>query len=161
MLETLCSRAHPQWHLISQLYSSLFGEISAFSSSSSLAWEWDLGISLSDTDLESICSLVHRGSINVASQECCYRIYNQWYWTLVLLHKFYSTISDQCWHCEREKGATLHTWWSFHCKYVSIFKGWKVLRDIHYTGAFPILLFILCVVNANLTIEKQRLYKIE
>lgn len=52
-LNTLCSRKH----LISALYSSLFGDLSAHSSSSSEVWEWDLDIPLSEANCDS-CALL-------------------------------------------------------------------------------------------------------
>lgn len=44
ILKNLCSNKNPLRHLISILYSSLFGENTAFSSTSCLAWVQDLDI---------------------------------------------------------------------------------------------------------------------
>lgn len=65
--KTLCGRKQPQRHIILTLYSSSFGDLSAQQSSSSITWEWDLGISLSPEEWEPMCILIYKGSLNVAS----------------------------------------------------------------------------------------------
>lgn len=49
---------------------------------------------------ELICSYIHKGSLNVATQECGYKIITRWYRTPALIHKFSSAIPSKCWCCD-------------------------------------------------------------
>lgn len=67
----------------------------------------------------------HRGSLNVATQECEFKILTRWYRTPTLLHTFSSQISDRCWRYEKEEGSMLHIWRS--CPMIQEF--WKMVHD--------------------------------
>lgn len=89
ILENLCSQMNPQRHIISILYVSRFGELSNFTSTSCQAWERDLNTQISSTEWESTFMYAHKGSLNVSTQECVYKILTQWYITPTLLNQFY------------------------------------------------------------------------
>lgn len=66
----------------------------------------------------------HKGSLNVATQECGFKLITRWYRTPTLLHKFSPCISDRCWRCKQEEGSMLHIWWS--CPLLQNF--WKMVH---------------------------------
>lgn len=124
-LEDLCTRTTPQRHIISFLYNSLFVSNSVFSSSSYQAWEQDLNLNLSEENWEKIFMYAHKGSLNVATQECCFKIITRWYRTPSLLHKFSPRTSDRCWRCKIEEGSMIHIWWT--CPLIQNF--WKMVHE--------------------------------
>lgn len=67
----------------------------------------------------------HKGSLNVATHGCGFKIITRWYRTLTLLHKFSPKISNKCWRCNREEGLMLHIWWS--CPLIQSF--WKMVYE--------------------------------
>lgn len=124
-LENLCTKKSPQRHHISILYTSLFEDITYFSSISCQTWEQDLNIKLTENDWENIYSNAHKGSLNVATQECGYKIITRWYRTPTSLNTFSPQISDRCWRCKQEEGSMLHIWWA--CPEIQ--KFWKMVHE--------------------------------
>lgn len=106
--EDLCSKITLQRHIISTLYNSLFEGKTDFSNSACQAWEKDLDINVSQSDWEMIYTYAHKGSLNVATQECGFKIITRWYRTPALLHKISSQKSSKCWRCNHEEGWMLH-----------------------------------------------------
>lgn len=60
----------------------------------------------------NIHSQIHKGSINVSTQENGYKISSRWYRTPLRIHKFTPSISPNCWWCNEELGLLLHIWWA-------------------------------------------------
>lgn len=98
----------------------------ANSNKSQLAWERDLQSSIPEEEWEQINKFIHRGSLNVAVQENCYKVRTRWYRTPSLLRTLYSSASKLCWRCDREEGTMLHIWWS--CDYPTSF--WTEVHKI-------------------------------
>lgn len=84
-------------------------------------WERDLSLSLSTDNWEQMFLNIHKGSINVSTQENGYNIQSRWYRTPALLHKFKPTTPETCWRCHKDRGPLLHIWWS--CTPIQTF--WK------------------------------------
>lgn len=101
----------PQRHIISSLYNSLFEGKAEFSSLSCQAWEKNLDTNLTEENWETMYMYSHKGSLNVAAQECGFKIITGWYRTPNLLHAFSPQILDRCWRCKREEGSMIHIWW--------------------------------------------------
>lgn len=110
--ETLCTKTTPQTHLISQIHNMLFSDHKASDSQFCRKWEKDLSIQITEEGWERIFSHIHKGSINVSTQENGFKIQSRWYHTPTLLHKFKTNIPDTCWRCHQERGTLLHIWWS-------------------------------------------------
>lgn len=121
--ESLCTRNLPQRHLISLIYTMLFEEPNIKRDSACTTWGRELQISLSDEEWETIHEYAHKGSMNVAIQENCYKIKTGWYRTPSLLHKFSPSIPNTCWRCGKAEGTMLHVWWD--CE-----PFWKKVHDI-------------------------------
>lgn len=94
------------------LYTSLFEYKTDFSSMSCQAWEQNLNTNLTETEWETIYMYTHKGSLNVATQECGFKIIIRWYRTPTLLNKFSPQTSNRYWRCEQKEGSLLHIWWS-------------------------------------------------
>lgn len=90
------------------------------------AWEKDLILTLTPEDWETIFLNIHKGSINVSTQENRYKIQPRWYRTPALLHKFKPTIPDTCWRCQEDRGTLIHIWWL--CPRIQTF--WKEVHLI-------------------------------
>lgn len=82
-------------------------------------------IKRTDSEWETICTYIHKGSLNVATQECGYKILSKWYRTPSLLHKFSCSTTNRCWRCDTEEGTLLHIWWS--CPVIQTF--WRTVHD--------------------------------
>lgn len=119
-LENLCFQTSPQRHTISILSLSLFGELNDFTSTSCLAWKRDLNIQMTLTEWETIFMYAHKGSLNVATEECGYKIIICWYRTPTLLNKFYPQVPNRCWRC-----SMVHIWWS--CPMIQTY--WHMVND--------------------------------
>lgn len=110
--ESLCTRTTPQSHLLSYIHNLLFTDLKANESRSCRKWEADLSIQITEDRWEQIFLNIHKGSINVTTQENGFKIQARWYHTPVLLHKFKAAIPETCWRCHQERGTLLHIWWS-------------------------------------------------
>lgn len=130
-LRGLMFKKTPQSHSISTLYNSLFEDKTDFSNKACKAWEQDLDINLTQSDWETIYMNAHKGSLNVATQECGFKTITRWYRTPTLLHKFSPQISDRCWRCKQEEGSMAHIWWS--CPLIQVSGKWymKLLSQSH------------------------------
>lgn len=110
--ETLCIMQTPQRHLESTMHSLLFSNIPSNTGRAFTTWKNDLSLSLSPEDWELIYLNIHKGSVNVSTQENGYKIQARWYRNPTLIHKFCLNLPDTCWRCQLEKGNLLHVWWS-------------------------------------------------
>lgn len=117
--ESLCSATEPQRHLISTIYLNLFLEHTPKTNIASAKWEKDLSIHLSDKEWEKIYSNIHKGSINVTTQENGYKLFSRWYKTPLKLHTINPEILSNCWRCNDKNGSLLHIWWD--CPAISAF----------------------------------------
>lgn len=126
VLESLCSSSHPQRHVISALYASLFEKTPTSLRSEHAYWELVLGRELEEGDWDKVNVYLHKGSLNVSVQENGYKSKTQWYRTPDLIHKFSSTVPEQCWWCSRETGSFSHIWWS--C--ASLQPYWRKVHEV-------------------------------
>lgn len=72
-------------------------------------WEQQLGLDLTDEEKERFLTRLHKGSVNVTTQETGYKL---WHRTPIKLHKLYPSIAPLCWRCGSEPCSLLHIWWS-------------------------------------------------
>lgn len=124
--ETLCHRKIPQRHLISLLYTLLNDPLTPTISPSQSAWNRDLPTPLTNEEWNKVHEYIHKGSLNVTTQENGYKIATRWYRTPSRLHKFKSTIPNTCWRCGVEVGTMLHIWWD--CAILQPF--WKEVHKL-------------------------------
>lgn len=106
--ESLCTRKELQIHLISDLYAILFSDINPKSNIASRKWERELVIDLSDDEWENIFFCIHKGTINVSTQENGFKVFSRWYKTSLRLHKISPAILPNCWHCSDKEGSLLN-----------------------------------------------------
>lgn len=124
--ERLCEQTPPQNHLIFTIHNLLFTDYHPNDTLACKAWERELSLSLTLEDWEQIYLNIHKGSVNVSTQENGYKIQSRWYRTPALLHKFTPTIPEICWRCHKERGTILHIWWTCPC----IQTFWKEVKRI-------------------------------
>lgn len=110
ILESLCSGPSPQRHVISVLYASMFQELYSELHRERAFWETQLDTVIPEASWDRIHLYIHKGSLNVHTQENGYKIKMQWYKTPELLHKFIPAVSDRCWRCSQDLGTILHIW---------------------------------------------------
>lgn len=67
-LELLCSSTELQGHLISTIYSLLFSRTKVKDDKIVRQWEHELSIDLTTSEWDRIFTLMHKGSINVSTQ---------------------------------------------------------------------------------------------
>lgn len=136
--ELLCTQKSPLSHLISTIHSLLFMGYHSNDNMACKTWEKDLSLSLTSDDWEQIYLNIHKGSINVSTQENGYKIHSSWYRTPTFLHKFTPTTPETCWRCLKEWDTLLHIWWS--CPRILTF--WKEVHCItsHVTSYYLELL---------------------
>lgn len=109
--EHICSKADPQQHVISTVY-GLLGEHTPLNTDKACrAWERDLAVDISLEGWECIFHVIHKGLVNVSTQETNYKRMSRWYRTPALIHKFDPTCPNRCWRCQQEVGTLLHVWW--------------------------------------------------
>lgn len=125
-LELLCLDTEPQGHLISATYSLLFSQHIVKNDKLVKQWESDLSLDLSPQEWDSIFTLMHKGSINVSTQENRFKVFSKWYRTPYKIHKFHPAIPPTCWRCGSAKGTLLHIWWS--CSLIQPF--WQAIHRL-------------------------------
>lgn len=106
--EKLCTQNSPQRHLIAYTDNLLFENLLPNTSNACTRWEEDLSFSLTDEQWERIFLNIHKGSLNVSTQENGYKIQSRWYRTPALLNRLYPSTLDKCWRCHKDK-ETLFT----------------------------------------------------
>ena len=109
-----------------------------------LRWESDLDVNLSSNEWEHVFQHIHKGSLNVLTQENNYKLYSRWYRTPAIIHKYNTNISPLCWRCNRAQGTLLHIWWG--CDLIRPF--WKevhqlISRITTYTPDFTAAQYLL------------------
>lgn len=124
--ELLCLSTEPQNHLISTLYALLFSGHQIKQDKLVLQWENDLSINLSPNEWGQIFTLMHKGSINVSTQENRYKLFSKWYRTPEKIHHFHPTIPPTCWRCGADRGTLLHIWWD--CNLIRPF--WQEINQL-------------------------------
>lgn len=72
-----------------------------------------------------IYSHVHKGSVNVSTQENRYKLLSRWYRTPDKIHKFHPSLPPKCWRCNAELGTLYHIWWD--CALIKPF--WAEIHD--------------------------------
>lgn len=60
--------------------------------------------------------------------EANFKIFSQWYRTLVLLHRYFPNTSDRCWCCREEHETLLHIFWS--CSRIEGYwrEVWRIIK---------------------------------
>lgn len=86
--ELLFNCVEPQGHLISTIYTLLFSKHNVKEDKIVRQWESDLSLNLTPTDWKRIFTLIHKGSINVLTQENRYKLFSKWYRTPDKIHHF-------------------------------------------------------------------------
>lgn len=109
--ESLCTSTEPQGHLISVNYSLLFSGHKVKEDKIIQQWEKELTLDLTPTEWEHIFTLMHKGSINVTTQENRYKLFSKWYRTPDKIHHFHPSVPPTCWRCNASRGTLLHIWW--------------------------------------------------
>lgn len=109
--ELLCSGNEPQRHLISTIHAFFSAHQNIKTDTLINQWETDLNTTLTTDDWRNVLYHIHKGSGNVATQECRFKIYSKWYRTPDKINKFLPTISLNCWRCNAARGSLLHIWW--------------------------------------------------
>lgn len=94
--ELLCTKTEPQRHVISDIYSLLFSDHNPKSNIATRSWERELSIDLSEEEWENIYSYIHKGSINVSTQENGFKVFSKWYKTPLRLHKISPNTPSTC-----------------------------------------------------------------
>ena len=122
----LCVSNSPQRHLISKTYSLLFSDVDLEMDEKVQYWERVLDIHISTNEWRHIFTFIHKGSLNVLTQENGYKIYSKWYRTPHVIHKFSPSTSPTCWRCKSALGTLIHIWWE--CPIVQPF--WKEVYRI-------------------------------
>lgn len=142
--ELLCSSTEPQGHLISVNYSLLFSQRKVKDDKIVRQWENDLSIDLTPMDWDHIFTLIHKGSINVSTQENRYKLFSKWYRTPDKVHHFHPSIPPICWRCNATRGTLLHIWWE--CNLIQPFWSeihWLISQITTYSLAFSPTRYLL------------------
>lgn len=74
-------------------------------------WDRDLNIDLTTEDWKHVHNHIHKGSLNISTQENRYKIFTKWYRTPDRIHKFHPNLPPLCWSCNASIGTLLHIWW--------------------------------------------------
>lgn len=85
------------------LYNSMFREPDTLMHAEHAFWETRLDRTIEKKSWEKVHWYIHKGTMNMNTQENGYKIKTRWYRTPDLLHKFFPMVSDQ--------GTFLHIWW--------------------------------------------------
>lgn len=109
--ELLCDSSEPQRHVISTVYTFLFSNCKIKDDKLIRRWESELSIDLTSTEWERIHNHIHKGSINVSTQENRYKIFTNWYRTPDKIHKMHPSVPPTCWRCNAALGTLIHIWW--------------------------------------------------
>lgn len=109
--EPLCTSPEPQRHLISTIHALFFPPYDIKEDKLIKQWETDLNLTVTPDEWRNIHNHIHKGSINIATQECRYKIFTKWYRTPDKINKFLPNISPKCWRCNAARGTLLHIWW--------------------------------------------------
>lgn len=91
--ESICLRQEPQRHLISDIYAILFANYDPKCNEASRRWEQDLSLDLSKSEWENIYTFIHKGTVNVHTQENWFKFFSRWYRTSLKLQKVLPTIT--------------------------------------------------------------------
>ncbi|XP_069837976.1 uncharacterized protein [Dendropsophus ebraccatus] len=110
-LESLLLQSSPPDRSISRLYRLLLKKDADQTLSYVSAWESELGVTLSESDLLKTFTLTHKWPMAYHAQEKNFKILTWWYRCPVTLHQFYPEVTDTCWRCESATGSMLHIWW--------------------------------------------------
>lgn len=107
-------------------------------------WESELSIDLLPAEWERIFSHIHKGSINVSTQENRYKLFSRWYRTSDKIHNFHPTVPQACLRCNAARGTLLHIWWE--CPLIQSF--WMEIHRLvsqitTYTPAFSPAQYLL------------------
>lgn len=124
--ESLCFRKLPQRHLISYIYTLLSDDAPFMPAPSQVSWERNLQIPLTEEAWDTVHEYTHKGYLNIAIQENCYRVVTRWYRTPSCLHKSSLVIPNTWWRCCKTEGTMLHVWWE--CEPLQPF--WKEAHDL-------------------------------
>lgn len=153
--ERLCNSQEPQRHLISTIHALLFTSHDIKEDKLLIQLKTELNQVFTPDEWRNVLTHIHKGSINVAIQECKFKIYTKWYRTPDKINKFIPNVSPKCWRCNAARRSLLHIWWE--CPLIQPY--WA---DIHrlitqittYTPDFTPAQFLL-----HHTSIPQRLYK--
>lgn len=126
VFESLCLGPPPQRHMISTLYASMFRDSRKILQTEYEFWKTQLNIEIPEASWELIHLYIHKGSLNVNTQENGYKIKTQWYKTPEILHNFIPSVSDRCWRCGQERGTFFHVWWE--CPQIQPY--WRKVHDV-------------------------------
>ena len=126
--ENICLKNSPQKHLISTLHSLFYSGFDLKTDTANLKWEEELKISLSTDQWETIFHRLHKGSLNVLTQENGYKLYSRWYRTPHIVNKYNPNVSSLCWRCKSAPGTLLHIWWE--CNDIKPF--WEKIHKLIY-----------------------------
>lgn len=117
--EQLCLEQEPARHTISITYQLLLTPPKGYRPPYIAKWERDLGIQLSERQVERIIRFTYKTSICANQQEAGFKVLSQWYYTPVRIHRMFPQSSDHYWRCGEEVGTLLHVFWS--CRLLASF----------------------------------------
>lgn len=124
--EQISLEQEPMRHTISLTYQLLLSTPTGYKPPFIIRWERDLGIQLTEKQVERVLFFTFKTSICSNHQEAGFKILSQWYYTPVRLHRMFPQSSDLCWRCGEEVGTLLHIFWS--CKRLTSF--WSEVHRI-------------------------------
>lgn len=124
--EQLSLEQEPMRHSISLTYQLLIASPKGYKPPYITKWERDLGLQLSEKQVERVILFTFKTSISATQQEAGFKIMSQWYYTPARLQQMFPQSSDLCWRCGEEAGTLLHIFWS--CKRLSPF--WSEVHRI-------------------------------
>lgn len=122
--EQLFIEEDPIPHLISEMY-RLLGTTENPRTTYIRAWERDLQLDLSTTQLTHLYQLTHSSTMESKTQETNYKILSRWYRVPADLARIYPSVSDQCWRGCGHRGTLLHIWWE--CPLIKSY--WKDIKS--------------------------------
>lgn len=90
----------------------LFAYYDTKSNTASRRWEQDISLDLSEPEWENIYTYIHKGTVNIHTQENRFKFFSRWYRPPLKLQNISPTSPFQCWRCGEELRSLLHIWWS-------------------------------------------------
>lgn len=110
--ELLCLDQTPLRHAVSLIYQLLVSPSPDYRPPYINRWERELGLQLTEKQVDRIILFTHKTSICARHQEAGYKILSRWYYTPEKIHRMFPQCTDLCWRCGEKDGMLLHVFWS-------------------------------------------------
>lgn len=106
--ELLCTDQSLLSHAVSLTYQLLISPPEGHKLSFIASWEKELGIELSERQVDRLFLFSYKTSICARNQEAGFKVLTRWYHTPAKIHKMFPQCSNLCWRCGEEVGSMLH-----------------------------------------------------